>query len=695
MKIHLAVIAALAAPLVGCASDTETEDLAREAQGLVASVKIPILPSMVHVDAGRPAKGNYQNLFDEQTLIGDPRAGTGSAPQTDWNEQSWVPGDYPMGFYVDLGQAYAITELGFYDTYNTDGAKFDVGSPDAWTNVVTTQTDGWMSWKIFPVSVTTRYVHFSKSMYAGLRELVIYGAPVAAPPATAKIPLSPSMIRLDPARPAKGNYATMVDEQGLAGDPVFGTGGTPVTSWSDQSWQAADYPAGFHLDLGKDYVVTHVAYFDTFSTDSVSFDVGSPDTWTRKVTDTSDGWQQWKVFPIGAQTRYVKYARGMFAGVNEILVYGYPADPGGPNQPPTVTAGANQSVVLPTASALLDGSATDSDGSIASYAWAQTGGPNTATLQNANAAKATASGLVAGTYTFRLTATDDDGASSSATTNVVVHAATGQGTSRLVVSSAARPGGYGYFEYLPAGYEAGSNWPVVIFLHGQGERGSGSATDVAKVKANGPPRYVTAEGKAYPFVLIAPQTNGSWSGWEAEHHLDPFVAWVSQTYDVDPKRVYMTGLSMGGSGTWAYARHAPNKLAGILVACGGDYGPSDANGAALVSAGVAVWAAHATDDEQLNENGDVGWFNVIGHALGATSDASATYPATSSWLTAFYRPGLGGWEWVPGQTSVDPSGSGPSYPALLTLYPTGGHAIWDRLFKDQQVWDWLLTKHRP
>ena len=94
------------------------------------------------------------------------------------------------------------------------------------------------------------------------------------------------------------------------------------------------------------------------------------------------------------------------------------------NVAPTANAGSNKTITLPTNSTTLSGSGTDSDGSIASYKWSQVSGPNTATFSSTTSASTTVSNLVAGTYSFRLTVTDNKGATGSATVSVVVNAAT-------------------------------------------------------------------------------------------------------------------------------------------------------------------------------------------------------------------------------------------------------------------------------
>ncbi len=106
------------------------------------------------------------------------------------------------------------------------------------------------------------------------------------------------------------------------------------------------------------------------------------------------------------------------------------------NQAPIVNAGPNQSITLPTSSVALDGTVSDADGTIEGNIWTQISGPNTATFSNAGLVDQTASGLIAGTYTFRLTSTDNSGASSSDDVVITVNASGGTTSGpRFTVSS--------------------------------------------------------------------------------------------------------------------------------------------------------------------------------------------------------------------------------------------------------------------
>src|SRR6476661_3867581 len=95
----------------------------------------------------------------------------------------------------------------------------------------------------------------------------------------------------------------------------------------------------------------------------------------------------------------------------------------GTNQAPTVNAGVDQTITLPASSVTVTGTATDADGSIASYQWSQMTGPANATIANATSASTTISALVQGTYTFRLKATDNIGATATDDISITVNAA--------------------------------------------------------------------------------------------------------------------------------------------------------------------------------------------------------------------------------------------------------------------------------
>ncbi|WP_338867752.1 PKD domain-containing protein [Myxococcus stipitatus] len=519
---------------------------------------------------------------------------------------------------------------------------------------------------------------------------------VAAPLLAQRIIITPAMVQPDGVRPTLGAYQNLFDEQSLVGDPKGPLTFKPATTWGNVAYNESQYPMGFVIDLGQLYDVTEVGVFDTFETGKVFIGVGAPGAWTSVEEVSTNLWEKWNFKTIGKRTRYIHFARDMKGASNEIVIYGSPVG-NAPNVPPTVSAGADQTVLLPTTSAVLAGAAVDSDGTLVSRQWTQVSGPNTATLTGATTLSATASGLVVGLYEFELTVTDDDGATASSRTKVTVQsAAGGRGTTQEIYKVSTTPGQYGYVLYLPPGYEAGSNWPVVFFLHGGGEGGSGLSGDLHKVRNHGPQRFIDQDGKDYPFVLVSPQTSGGWSEYEAVHNLDPFIMHILATLKVNPKRVYLTGLSMGGSGTFNYATLFPEKLAAAVSVCNGGYNSNLPAAQVMVRENLHLWAVHAADDIPAKPSATIGWFDKLGQAMGGTGGVMDTYSNNPSRVqTAHFRPDLGRWQWVDGQVATDANGLPPPKPMLFTYLPSGGHEIWNAFYSDPKVFTWMLAQQRP
>jgi predicted peptidase len=120
-----------------------------------------------------------------------------------------------------------------------------------------------------------------------------------------------------------------------------------------------------------------------------------------------------------------------------------------------------------------------------------------------------------------------------------------------------------YLLYLPTEYgqNPSARWPLILFLHGAGERGS----DLSKLTAYGPPKLV-AEGQDLPFIIVSPQVPAR-ATWDIDA-LDALLGEVLQKYAVDEDRVYLTGVSMGGAGTWRLASAHPERFAAIAPVCG-------------------------------------------------------------------------------------------------------------------------------
>lgn len=147
----------------------------------------------------------------------------------------------------------------------------------------------------------------------------------------------------------------------------------------------------------------------------------------------------------------------------------------------------------------------------------------------------------------------------------------------------------GYLLYLPEAYGKDPNqkWPLVVFLHGSGESGS----DLEKLKAHGPPKLI-AQGKAFPFIVVSPQApDGPRRGWDVEV-LNALLDDVLAKYTVDTDRVYLTGLSMGGYGTWSWATANPERFAAVAPICGG----GQPRMAARRLRDMPVWVFHGAKD---------------------------------------------------------------------------------------------------
>lgn len=199
-------------------------------------------------------------------------------------------------------------------------------------------------------------------------------------------------------------------------------------------------------------------------------------------------------------------------------------------------------------------------------------------------------------------------------------------------------GGYAYQLHVPQGYaaDARSRWPLMIFLHGSGERGA----ELAQVKAHGPPK-IAARDPAFPFVLVSPQLPAE-EDWDTGK-LNAILAATLKSLRIDPARVYLTGLSRGGHATWRWAAAEPWRFAAIAPVAGrGEV----ADACALKA--VPVWAFHGDRDDVVTPEG-------------------------SFTMTRAIR-GCGG-------------------QPRLTIYPDLGHNSWDPAYDDPALYLWLLS-HR-
>jgi predicted peptidase len=174
------------------------------------------------------------------------------------------------------------------------------------------------------------------------------------------------------------------------------------------------------------------------------------------------------------------------------------------------------------------------------------------------------------------------------------------------------------------------------FLHGAGESGS----DVARVKTHGPPKIVETKPD-FPFILVSPQSPGR--GWNPDT-LNALLDEIMGKYPVDKDRIYLTGLSMGGYGTWALAAVHPEKFAAIVPICGGG-NPADASKLAK----LPIWVFHGAKDP--------------------------TVPLRRSEEMVEAIKAAGG-------------------DIKFTVYPEAGHVSWTETYNNPELYKWLLDHKR-
>lgn len=151
----------------------------------------------------------------------------------------------------------------------------------------------------------------------------------------------------------------------------------------------------------------------------------------------------------------------------------------------------------------------------------------------------------------------------------------------------AKPFPFSYLAYTPEGYDGSKPYPLVVFLHGAGERGE----DLSLVARHGFFEHVK-EGHKYPFLMVGPQCpKGKYWGNYIES-LNLFLDHIQEKYNVDKSRIYLTGLSMGGTGTWLWLLANPERFAAAAPVCGtGIYWYTDS------IANKPVWMFHGDEDE--------------------------------------------------------------------------------------------------
>ena len=206
-----------------------------------------------------------------------------------------------------------------------------------------------------------------------------------------------------------------------------------------------------------------------------------------------------------------------------------------------------------------------------------------------------------------------------------------------------------YLLFLPDGYKEDKkkDWPLMLFLHGAGERGK----DLSKVAVHGPPKLVK-DRTDFSFILVSPQcpAGESWSDDALLGLLDE----VTKKYRVDQRRVYLTGLSMGGYGTWSLGLKYPERFAAIAPICGGgDFLPVllPAQGKQAALKRLPIWAFHGAKDTLV--------------------------PLSES------------------ERMVDALKKAGNENVKLTVYPEAEHDSWTETYQNQELYEWMLRHQSP
>lgn len=189
-----------------------------------------------------------------------------------------------------------------------------------------------------------------------------------------------------------------------------------------------------------------------------------------------------------------------------------------------------------------------------------------------------------------------------------------------------------YLLYLPVDYEKETKeYPLMLFLHGAGERGN----NLQKVAIHGPTKLIK-QGKKFPFIIVSPQCpENKW--WDIES-LDLLLKDISKQYRVDKKRIYLTGLSMGGYGTWAMALEYPHRFAAIAPICGG--------GNPVIAGTIKhlpTWVFHGAKDEVVPLKNSQDMVDALKEAGGDVKFTVYPDAGHDSWTETYDNPEL--YEW--------------------------------------------------
>lgn len=223
---------------------------------------------------------------------------------------------------------------------------------------------------------------------------------------------------------------------------------------------------------------------------------------------------------------------------------------------------------------------------------------------------------------------------------------------------------YKYLLYLPSDYvQDGTTYPLIFFLHGAGERGS----NLTAVKTHGPPKIVASAttlqrmfgADGFPFMVVSPQCPAN--EWWLNESINEVLNEVLDKYPVDRRRIYMTGLSMGGFGTWSFASAYPQLIAAAAPICG----------ASAVSnwSGLKTYTSMKPPDAQLENLIDIPIWAFHGQN-------DSVVPVKLDQKTVDQVTALGG-------------------NVQFTIYPNTDHDSWTKTYNNLELYQWFLSNVKP
>lgn len=198
-----------------------------------------------------------------------------------------------------------------------------------------------------------------------------------------------------------------------------------------------------------------------------------------------------------------------------------------------------------------------------------------------------------------------------------------------------------YYLYYPEDYHKNEemDYGLLLFLHGGGESGD----SLGAIKKNGPPKLIT-EGKQFPFLILAPQNPYQRKWWNTRAVMS-LLETVVQNNRVDPERLYLTGLSRGGSAAWEIAVQYPDTFAAMAVVCGMAPLPY----ASWINKEMPIWVFHGTEDRSI------------------------PFSESENMVAKLKEMG---------------------YPVKFTVYEGVGHNAWEAAYTTEELYSWFTEQQK-